>query len=71
MNPNDSEQQRHNPQAMRFKSWLPRLLATQAWEYFLISLNLASDFFFFFGLSMMIIPTLHGHYDYHVRQRSL
>ena len=45
MNPNDSEQQRHNPQAMRFKSWLPRLLATQAWEYFLISLNLASDFF--------------------------
>ena len=49
MNPNDSEQQRHNPQAMRFKSWLPRLLATQAWEYFLISLNLASDFFFFFG----------------------
>lgn len=48
MNPNDSEQQRHNPQAMRFKSWLPRLLATQAWEYFLISLNLASDFFFFF-----------------------
>lgn len=70
MYPNDSEQQRHNTQAMRFKSWLPRLLATQAWECFLISLNLASDFFFF-GLSMMIIPTLHGHYDYHVRQRSL
>ena len=65
MYPNDSEQQRYNPHAMRFKSWRPRLLATQSWECFLISLNLASDFFF--CLSMMIIPTLHGHYDYHVR----
>lgn len=51
--------QRYNPHAMRFKSWLPCLLVTRTWESFLVSL--------FTWESILIIFTLYGHCDYHVR----
>lgn len=53
--------QKYNPHILRFKGWLPCLLAALTWEIFLVSLNLSLP-----EKIMMIIPTLHVYGNFYV-----